>query len=135
MAQLVSAPPCHGGGRGFKSRRGRSGRVSSDDYSSEDAVIAYLKVNTQGSVAQLVERLPYKQNVGGSTPSSPTKFPFIVFDSGCAVVAQLVRVPACHAGGRGFEPRPPRHYLKSTDYISAFLFVLKTQLSCENRNR
>ena len=25
VAQLVSAPPCHGGGRGFKSRPGRKG--------------------------------------------------------------------------------------------------------------
>ncbi|CRY99914.1 hypothetical protein [Neisseria meningitidis serogroup B] len=60
----------------------------------------------------MVERLPYKQNVGGSTPSSPTKFSFIVANNGCAVVAQLVRVPACHAGGRGFEPRPPRQVSK-----------------------
>ena len=27
-------------------------------------------------------------------------------------VVQLVRIPACHAGGRGFEPRPFRHLLK-----------------------
>ena len=29
-------------------------------------------------------------------------------------VVQLVRTPACHAGGRGFEPHPDRHSLSST---------------------
>ncbi len=45
MAQLVRAPPCHGGGRGFESRLGR-----------------------YGSLAQLGEHLPYKQRVTGSSP-------------------------------------------------------------------
>jgi hypothetical protein len=31
----------------------------------------------------------------------------------CGAVVQLVRIPACHAGGRGFEPRPLRHQFKS----------------------
>lgn len=27
----------------------------------------------------------------------------------CGPVVQLVRMPACHAGGRRFEPDPGRH--------------------------
>ena len=50
VAQLVRAPPCHGGGRGFESRLGR----------------------LTGVLAQLGEHLPYKQRVIGSSPIGPT---------------------------------------------------------------
>ena len=53
-----------------------------------------------GSLAQLGEHLPYKQRVIGSSPVVPTTFGRVV---------QLVRMPACHAGGRGFEPLLGRH--------------------------
>ena len=46
MAQLVRAPPCHGGGREFESLLGR----------------------LYGIIAQLGEHLPYKQRVTGSSP-------------------------------------------------------------------
>ena len=51
VAQLVRAPPCHGGGREFESLLGR----------------------LYGIIAQLGEHLPYKQRVIGSSPIGPIK--------------------------------------------------------------
>ena len=58
----------------------------------------------RGSIAQLGERLPYKQDVIGSSPITPT----ISWING--LVVQLVRMLACHARGRGFESLPGRQY-------------------------
>ena len=49
---MVITPACHAGGRGFEPRRPR---------------------HFFGRIAQLGERQPYKLDVGGSIPSSPTK--------------------------------------------------------------
>ena len=56
----------------------------------------------RGRLAQLGEHLPYKQRVIGSSPIAPTI---------CGLVVQLVRMPACHAGGRRFEPVPGRQFI------------------------
>ena len=52
VAQLVRAPPCHGGGRGFEPHPGRF----------------YFLSFVYGILAQLGEHLPYKQRVIGSSP-------------------------------------------------------------------
>ena len=59
MAQLVRAPPCHGGGRGFESLLGRLRPQ-------------VLWIFCPGIIAQLGEHLPYKQGVTGSSPVGPT---------------------------------------------------------------
>ena len=76
MAQLVRAPPCHGGGRGFESRLGR-----------------------YGILAQLGEHLPYKQRVIGSSPIGPIMDGFPSGQRGQTVnllqIASVVRIHLC----------------------------------------
>ena len=56
----------------------------------------------KGRLAQLGEHLPYKQGVIGSIPIAPTTIN--------GPVVQMVRMPACHAGGRRFDPDPDRQF-------------------------
>ena len=63
MAQLVRAPPCHGGGRRFDPVPGR--------------FFFNLIKNTVGVLAQLGEHLPYKQRVIGSSPIGPIDYGWI----------------------------------------------------------
>ena len=76
MAQLVRAPPCHGGGRRFESDLGRF----------------------NGILAQLGEHLPYKQRVTGSSPVGPI---FVYYH---ADVAQLAEQLICNQQVIGSSP-------------------------------
>ena len=70
-----------------------------------------------GSIAQLGEHLPYKQEVTGSSPVVPTT----IFGP----VVQSVSTPACHAGGRRFESVPGRQNPEA--FASGFFCYAKSE--------
>ena len=84
MAQLVRAPPCHGGGRGFESHPGRA------------YMVLYVFIFKYGILAQLGEHLPYKQRVIGSSPIGPIMDGFPSGQRGQTVnllqIASVVRI-------------------------------------------
>ena len=87
MAQLVRAPPCHGGGRGFESHPGRF---------SDKLKIEMRGLSSAGRASAL--------------QAEGHRFePYSAHHFFRGPVVQLVRMPACHAGGQGFEPPPGRH--------------------------
>ena len=89
MAQLVRAPPCHGGGRGFESHPGRLKNI-----------LAF------GILAQLGEHLPYKQRVTGSSPVGPIFSIKIEY----ADVAQLAEQLICNQQVIGSSPIIGLHF-------------------------
>ena len=100
VAQLVRAPPCHGGGRGFESHPGRH----------------------FASVAQSVEQGTENPRVIGSIPIGGTTFQKNrdLFFRICGR-SSSGRAPPCQGGGSEFEPRRP---LQKTVEIGKYQFSL-----------
>ena len=97
MAQLVRAPPCHGGGRGFESHPGRF-----------------------GILAQLGEHLPYKQRVIGSSPIGPIANRHLPawLNQIYANVAQLAEQLICNQQVIGSSPIIGLHFYNAIWMVS-----------------
>ena len=90
VVKLEFTPACQAGGRGFESRRDRSGLPPG-------SLVAYVVRNpfhiALGRVAQLAERPPEKRKVTGSTPVSTTIEPRRSRSGPCPNVMFLARTP------------------------------------------
>ena len=119
MAQLVRAPPCHGGGRGFEPHPGRvhlnivfnhllvrnlssAGRASA--LQAEGHRFEPCRFHLHADMAQLAEQLICNQQVEGSSPP----IGFLVIPNGW--IPEWPKGTDCKSAGNAFEgsnPSPP----------------------------
>ena len=80
-----------------------------------------LMMNHRGSAATVRREMnaERKAKVFFAEKSNPLSLPSQIYGNGSVV--QLVRMPPCHGGGRGFESRPDRKSL-SKKFERLFLF-------------
>ena len=113
--QAVKTPPFHGGIRGSNPlgvieqnikgiQKRRLGSMAEQLICNQQVVGSTPTVGFLDLQLSWLEQPAHNRSVLGSSPRRS------ICSTRYGLVAQLVRAPPCHGGGRGFEPHPGRCY-------------------------